>query len=104
MRSEYHLIGGRKNPYAERLGAKGRAELLRWWTDATGNLRVLPDDVAREFPDTKSTVDALRLVIKLRALRSTRGTADTEGAARTRSAGVARPRAKRLPTARSAKR
>ena len=76
MRNEYHLTGGRKNPHVDRLGTKGRAELLKWWSDATSNLRVLPDDVALEFPDTKTTVEALRLVIKLRALRVTRGGTD----------------------------
>ena len=73
MRSEYHLKDGRANPYAARLGTKGRAELLEWWSRTTKNVRVLPDDVAREFPDTETTVEALRLVMKLRSLRSTRG-------------------------------
>jgi hypothetical protein len=99
MRSEYQLTGGRKNPYVDRLGTKGRADLLKWWSDATSNLRVLPDDVALEFPDTKTTVEALRLVIKLRALRSTRGEVGEDtplargntGAVRAR----ARPRASR---------
>jgi hypothetical protein len=68
MREEYELKRGRPNPYAVRFGAKGRAELLRWWSSATGNVRVLPDDIAREFPDTESTVEALRLVVKLRAV------------------------------------
>jgi hypothetical protein len=103
MRSEYQLTGGRKNPYADRLGTKGRAELLRWWSDSTSNLRVLPDDVAREFPDTKTTVEALRLVIKLRALRSTRG--EAHDVVPVRSDGVvARPRERRSRASRSAKR
>jgi hypothetical protein len=51
------------------MGAKGRAEMLAWWSSTTQNLRLLPDDVAREFPDTKSTVEALRLVMKLRAVK-----------------------------------
>jgi len=69
MREEYELKHGRPNPYAARIGVRGRVELLRWWADATANVRVLPDDVAREFPDTESTVEALRLVVKLRAVR-----------------------------------
>ena len=69
MREEYELKHGRPNPYAARIGARGRAELLRWWAGTTANVRVLPDDVAREFPDTESTVEALRLVVKLRAVR-----------------------------------
>jgi hypothetical protein len=81
MRSEYHLKNGRSNPYAGRLGARGRAELLEWWSRTTTNVRLLPEDVAREFPDTETTVEALRLVMKLRRLRSTHG---HEGAARTK--------------------
>jgi hypothetical protein len=69
MRSEYQLSHGRTNPYVARLGAKGRAELVDGWSTTTSNVRVLPDDVAREFPDAESTVEALRLVMKLRAVR-----------------------------------
>jgi hypothetical protein len=70
MRNEYHLKHGRPNPYAARIGAKGRADLLTWWSTTSNNVRVLPSDVAREFPDTESTVEAFRLVIKLRAVRA----------------------------------
>jgi hypothetical protein len=42
---------------------------LPWRSGVTSNVRILPDDVAREFPDTESTVEALRLVTKLRAVR-----------------------------------
>jgi hypothetical protein len=69
MRNEYQLKNGRPNPYVAKLGAKGRADLVQWWSTVTSNVRVLPPDVAEEFPDTKSTVDALRLVMKLRATR-----------------------------------
>jgi hypothetical protein len=69
MRDEYELKGGRPNPYIGRIGAKGRHELVAWWSGVTSNVRILPDDVAREFPDTESTVEALRLVMKLRAVR-----------------------------------
>jgi hypothetical protein len=72
MRNEYELKHGKSNPYVSRLGAKGRDELLAWWAKSTRNVRVLPDDVAREFPDTETTVEALRLVIKLRAVRPKR--------------------------------
>jgi hypothetical protein len=84
MRSEYHLKNGRANPYAARLGTKGRAELLEWWSRTTTNVRILPDDVAREFPDTETTVEALRLVMKLRSLRSTRGDQQATGTKRAR--------------------
>ena len=66
MREQYELKGGRPNPYAVRFGQKGRRELVRWWSSIAGSVRMLPDDVAREFPDTKTTVEALRLVMKLR--------------------------------------
>ena len=69
MRSEFHLKNGRPNPYIAKFGAKGRSELVRWWTSVTNNIRVLPADVAEEFPDSKSTVAALRLVMKLRTAR-----------------------------------
>jgi hypothetical protein len=72
MRTEYQLERGKPNPYASRLGTKGRTELLAWWSQSIRNVRVLPDDVAREFPDTESTVEALRLVMKLRAVRPKR--------------------------------
>ncbi len=72
MRNEYDLKRGKPNPYAARLGAQGRAKLLAWWSKSTRNVRVLPDDVAREFPDTETTVEALRLVMKLRAVRPKR--------------------------------
>jgi hypothetical protein len=67
MRDEYDLTGGRPNPYAKRMGEEGRAELVRWWSTATKGIRILPEDVAREFPDTEATVNALRLIMKLRA-------------------------------------
>ena len=66
MREQYELKGGRPNPYPARLGQKGRQDLVRWWSNVAGGVRMLPADVAQEFPDTKTTVDALRLVIKLR--------------------------------------
>ena len=69
MRKEYELKHGRLNPYAARIGVRGRAEPRRWWASATANVRVLPDDLAPEFPDTESAVEALRLMVKLRAVR-----------------------------------
>lgn len=72
MREHYDLEGGRPNPYVGRLGVKGRAELVRWWADVTAGVRVLPEDVAREFPDTETTVEALRLVMKLRDVKPRR--------------------------------
>jgi hypothetical protein len=51
------------------MGAKGRLELVKWWAGIAGNVRLLPPDVAEEFPDSRSTVEALRLVMKLRAVK-----------------------------------
>lgn len=94
MRSEYQLKNGRKNPYPARLGPKGRAELLEWWSKATNNLRVLPDDVARAFPDTKTTVEALRYVMKLKAPRSTRGRSQSAVAVHDSRGRLVKPRAR----------
>jgi hypothetical protein len=66
MREEYELKSGRPNPYVVRLASKDRAALVRWWTTVAENVRVLPRDLSREFPDAKSTVAALRLVVRLR--------------------------------------
>jgi hypothetical protein len=78
MRDHYELKGGRPNPHAARVSQRERAALVRWWSTTAGNVRVLPDDLAREFPDQKSTVAALRLVVKLR-----KGRAKAEPAGRT---------------------
>jgi len=67
MRDQYDLKNGRPNPYASKLGKKDRTALVKWWASAASNVRMLPEDVAREFPDTKSTVAALRMVMKLRS-------------------------------------
>ena len=58
-----------RTPTRSGLAKKGRSDLVRWWAAITPNVRLLPDDIAREFPDTESTVEALRLVIKLRAVK-----------------------------------
>jgi hypothetical protein len=84
MRSEYQLKHGRPNPYVAKLGAKECTDLVRWWTMVTSSVRILPPDVAEEFPDTKSTVRALRLVMKLRAARA--GSSAKNSGAKTRTA------------------
>jgi len=66
MRDQYELKNGRPNPYVGKLAQKDRAALVRWWSSVAGNVRMLPEDVAREFPDTKTTVAALRMIMKLR--------------------------------------
>ena len=66
MRKHYDLRGpGRANPYAERLGARGRASLLARFLRAERLVR-LDDDVAAEFQDEASVNEALRLVARLR--------------------------------------
>lgn len=66
MRNEYRLEGGRPNPYLRKLGARGRRDLVAWWESVREGVRVLPKDVAEAFPDSESTVEALRLVMQLR--------------------------------------
>ena len=66
MRDEYSLEHGRANPYLKKLGARGREDLVAWWATIREGVRVLPKDVAEAFPDTESTVEALRLVMRLR--------------------------------------
>lgn len=66
MRDKCAPKSDRLNPHVGRLAAKDRAALARWWTMAAENVRVLPKALAREFPDTRSTVAALRMVLRLR--------------------------------------
>jgi hypothetical protein len=66
MRSEYVLRNGQPNPYLKKLGVRGRNELVAWWANVSERVRVLPEDVAAAFPDTDSTVEALRIVMRLR--------------------------------------
>lgn len=40
--------------------------MIAWWEGVREGVRVLPKDVAEAFPDTESTVEALRLVMRLR--------------------------------------
>ena len=88
MRDEYELKNGVPNPYLERLGRKGRADLVRWWESVSGGVRVLPEDVAREFPDTESTVAALRLVMELRAIGPSDGRRSRPKAAKSKKRAV----------------
>jgi hypothetical protein len=80
MRDQYELKNGRPNPYLGKLGQKDRAALVRWWSSVAGNVRLLPDDLAREFPDTKTTIAALRMVIKLRKAAAKPSTASRSSA------------------------
>jgi hypothetical protein len=70
MKKEYDLSGPwRTNPYASRITAKGRAELVRRMGEAERRLVCLDDDVFAEFSDSASVNEALRLVMQLRKLK-----------------------------------
>ena len=66
MRDEYRFENGRPNPYLRKLGARGRKDMIAWWESVREGVRVLPTDVAEAFPDSESTIEALRLVMRLR--------------------------------------
>jgi hypothetical protein len=71
MRAHYDLKAGRKNPYAARVGAKGRRAMMSAFEGAT-RARILDDDLAELFPDSKAVNDALRVLAQI-SKRSTRG-------------------------------
>ncbi len=70
MRDEYDLTGSKPNPYAKRLGARGREVLVQRFLRSE-NLVRLDEDVAAAFADEASVNEALRLVVQLRAVGST---------------------------------
>jgi len=70
MRAHYELSGGRRNPYARRIGAKGRRAMMAAFEQAT-HARILDDDVAEVFPDSKTVNDALRALARI-SRRATR--------------------------------
>lgn len=65
MRKEYALGASHPNPYAKRLGDRGRAVLEQRYFESEGYVR-LDADVARAFTDADSVNEALRLVVRLR--------------------------------------
>jgi hypothetical protein len=65
MRSEYDLGGSKRNPHAERVGARGREVLVQRFLRSE-NLVRLDEDVAAAFADEASVNEALRLVLQLR--------------------------------------
>lgn len=69
MRKEYDLSGSKPNPYAKRLGARGREVLVQRFLRSE-NLVRLDEDVAEAFADEASVNEALRLVLQLRELAS----------------------------------
>jgi hypothetical protein len=67
MRSEYDLHGGKRNPYAKRIGEKGRKVVVDHYLKAEGLVR-LDEDVAEAFGSDEAVNEALRLVLRLREL------------------------------------
>jgi hypothetical protein len=67
MKKEYTLGKGRPNPYAKRIGAAGRSALLERFLEAEHFVR-LDDDVAEAFADGAAVNEALRLVLRAKAL------------------------------------
>jgi uncharacterized DUF497 family protein len=53
MREQYHLKNGRLNPYAGRIGHKGRADLLRWWAEVSANVAYCPTTLRASFRTRK---------------------------------------------------
>ncbi len=67
MRVEYDLRAGKPNPYAKRLGEKGREVLVQRYLRAEGLVR-LDADIAEAFESEEAVNEALRLVLRLREL------------------------------------
>ncbi len=67
MRAEYDLRGGRRNPYGQRIGRRGRDAVLARYCRAEGLVR-LDEDVADAFASEEEVNEALRLVVRLREL------------------------------------
>jgi hypothetical protein len=67
MRKEYKLGEGRPNPYVKRLGGAGRAVLLERFLRTEHFVR-LDDDVAEAFEDERDVNEALRLVLRAKAI------------------------------------
>jgi hypothetical protein len=67
MRKEYDLGAGKPNPYAKRIGAAGRSILLERFLRTEGYVR-LDDDVAEAFSNEAAVNEALRLVLRAKAL------------------------------------
>lgn len=67
MRKEYKLGAGRPNPYAKQLAEEGRSVLLARFMKAEHFVR-LDDDVAEAFEDDAAVNEALRLVLRAKAL------------------------------------
>jgi hypothetical protein len=69
MRKEYKLGEGRPNPYRKAIGAAGRTVLLERFLRAEHFVR-LDDDVAAAFESETAVNEALRLLLRAKALVS----------------------------------
>ncbi|MBI2894425.1 MAG: hypothetical protein HYY06_12815 [Deltaproteobacteria bacterium] len=49
----------RRSPYARKIGARGRRQMIARF-ERESNVRLLDDDLAELFPDSRSVNDALR--------------------------------------------
>jgi hypothetical protein len=67
MRKEYALAGGKPNPYAKRAGESGRSVVLERFLRSQHFVR-LDDDIAEAFEDDAAVNEALRLVLRAKAL------------------------------------
>jgi hypothetical protein len=67
MRKDYKLSGGKPNPYVKRMGEGGRSVVLERFLRSEHFVR-LDDDVAEAFEDDAAVNEALRLVLRAKAL------------------------------------
>ena len=86
MRKEYDLGAGRPNPYVRRIGAAGRSILLERFLRTEGYVR-LDDDVAAAFSNDEAVNEALRLLLRAKALATRASPAATRGRRRKSGAG-----------------
>jgi hypothetical protein len=76
MRKEYDLASGKPNPCAKRIGAAGRSALLERFLRTEGYVR-LDDDVVGAFSSEAAVNEALRLVLRAKALATGASPAST---------------------------
>ncbi len=85
MRKEYDFHGSKPNPYAARLGEKGKEQVNRLFLESEGFVR-LDDEVAEAFPSAESVNEALRLVMRLREVGRRKASPKTKPRRRPRAA------------------
>jgi hypothetical protein len=85
MRKEYALAGGKPNPYAKRIGEEGRSVLLERFLRSQHFVR-LDEDVAEAFQNDAAVNEALRLILRAKALPTHEAPGRTPRTKRKRSA------------------